>query len=77
MTEERANEIAMDRLLNGEGPFRIERRLSNDGDLTIYGISRDGWTILHLIEGSSRNIATIEAIVDILNKNAGENDETI
>ena len=80
MTEQRANEIAMHKVLHGEGPFSYERSpytVEGNTYARICAIMRDGWDVLQLVDGSSRNIATIEAIVDILNKNVRGNDETV
>lgn len=67
-----ADKIALDKVINGEGPFRINR----DRQFATC-ISRNGWTVLDLLEGSLRNESTIQAIVDTLNKNIRGNNETI
>ena len=77
MTEERANEIAAHKVLHGEGLFKYERmpyRVKGNIYSRISAITRDGWDILQLVDGSSRNESTIQVIVDILNKNVGGND---
>ena len=78
MTEARENEIALHKVIHGEGPFSYERSpytVKGNVYYRIGSITRDGWDVLHLVDGSTRNEATIQAIVDILNKR--ENNETI